>query len=126
MAREKGFTRVRFTRLIDVLGLGDGDAMSKEEHLAKADTCRREMETNFLAPDFDLEREIRTNKDTDLTYHKYVKSALEDLRWGPNIDPEITGNTEKYAAETRRVARHMTKRLIVSLSRAERQLHDLS
>lgn len=113
MARAKGFSHIRFTRLLDVLELGDGDALSRGDYVARADLCRREMETRFLGPDFDLKRHIELHQDTALTYQKYVKSASEDLRWGPEVDPAIKADPKRYAAETQHIAERMTKRLLV-------------
>ncbi|KAH7113623.1 Pyoverdine/dityrosine biosynthesis protein-domain-containing protein [Dactylonectria macrodidyma] len=112
MAKEKGFSHIRFARLLDVLGLGDGDGLSKAEYLARADLCRHEMEARFLGSNFDLKRQIELHQDTALTYQKYVKSAKEDLRWGPEVDPAIKTDPEKYTAEAQRVAERMTKRLL--------------
>ncbi|KAI8248040.1 Amidase 1 [Colletotrichum sp. SAR 10_77] len=112
LARREGFSHIQFVRLVDVLGLGNGDAMSKDEHLAAADTCRREMEQRFLGSDLSVQGEVRAHPDTALTYQKYVRSAREDLRWGPEVEPDITSDAAKYAAETERIAERMTQRLI--------------
>ncbi|KAJ3958254.1 hypothetical protein N0V92_005181 [Colletotrichum tropicale] len=114
LARREGFSHIRFVRLVDVLGLGNGDAMSKDEHLATADTCRREMEQRFLGSDLSVQGEVRAHPDTALTYQKYVRSAREDLRWGPEVEPDITSDAAKYASETERIAERMTQRLLVS------------
>ncbi|KAL3302174.1 Glutamyl-tRNA(Gln) amidotransferase [Colletotrichum asianum] len=112
LARREGFSHIQFVRLVDVLGLGNGDDMSKDEHLAAADTCRREMEQRFLGSDLSVPGEVRAHPDTALTYQKYVRSAREDLRWGPEVEPDITSDAAKYAAETERIAERMTQRLI--------------
>ncbi|KAJ0367082.1 hypothetical protein COL26b_011437 [Colletotrichum chrysophilum] len=112
LARREGFSHIQFVRLVDVLGLGNGDAMSKDEHLAAAGTCRREMEQRFLGSDLSVQGEVRAHPDTALTYQKYVRSAREDLRWGPEVEPDITSDAAKYAAETERIAERMTQRLI--------------
>lgn len=115
LAKAKGFSSIRFTRLVDVLELGNGDTLTTEEHLSIAETARQEMEKRFLGPDLSVQGEVRAHPDTALTYQKYVKSAREDLRWGPNLDQAIKSNAEKYSAETERIAERMTQRLIVSL-----------
>ncbi|KAI8239992.1 Amidase 1 [Colletotrichum sp. SAR 10_96] len=112
LARREGFSHIQFVRLVDVLGLGNGDAMSKDEYLAAADTCRLEMEQRFLGSDLSVQGEVRAHPDTALTYQKYVRSAREDLRWGPEVEPDITSDAAKYAAETERIAERMTQRLI--------------
>ncbi|POS70066.1 pyoverdine/dityrosine biosynthesis protein [Diaporthe helianthi] len=112
LAREEGFSSIGFTRLVDVLGLGNGDTTSKAEHLAVAETARLEMEKRFLGVDMSVHGEVRANPDTALTYRKYVKSAREDLRWGPDVAPSIKLDADKYSAETERIAERMTQRLI--------------
>ncbi|KAI8261175.1 Amidase 1 [Colletotrichum sp. SAR 10_98] len=112
LARREGFSHIQFVRLVDVLGLGNGDAMSKDEYLAAADTCRLEMEQRFLGSDLSVQGEVRAHPDTALTYQKYVRSAREDLHWGPEVEPDITSDAAKYAAETERIAERMTQRLI--------------
>jgi len=113
MAANEGFTHLKFTRLLDVLLLGNGDALSKTEYTSKAELCRREMEGRFLGANFDLDSQVASERDTTLTYQKYVKSAREDLKWGPAIDPAIKADPERYEAEAQKVAEHMTKRLLV-------------
>lgn len=88
--------------------------MTKEEHLSNAETARQEMEKRFLGADLSIQGEVRAHPDTALTYQKYVKSAREDLRWGPNVDQSIKANAEEYSAETERIAERMTQRLVVS------------
>jgi hypothetical protein len=113
MAANEGFTHIKFTRLLDVLRLGNGDALSKTEYISKAELCRREMEGRFLGANFDLDSQVAAERDTTLTYQKYVKSAREDLKWGPAIDPAIKADPERYEAEAQRIAERMTKRLLV-------------
>ncbi|KAF4455337.1 glutamyl-tRNA amidotransferase [Fusarium albosuccineum] len=111
LVKAKGFSHIIFTRLLDVLDLGNGDELSKKDYLAKADISRQVME-RFLGPDFDLASQIEKHPDTTLTYQKYIRSAREDLRWGPEIDPAVKDDLDRYAAETVRVAERMTRRLL--------------
>lgn len=103
---------------MDVLGLADGDKLSKAQYIALAETSRQEMESRFLPIDFDLEQRIREDRDTQLTYEKYIKSAHQDLRWGPDVKEEIKTDAERYTVETKEVAKRMTKRLLVSIERS--------
>ncbi|KAI9149902.1 Isocyanide synthase xanB [Paramyrothecium foliicola] len=112
IAADKGFTRIKFRRLADVLGIADGDTLPKEKYLALAATCRSEMEARYLPADLEVKQMIWEHKDTSLTYQGYIKLANDDLRWGPDLDPAIKNDAEKYAAETRRVAERMTERLL--------------
>ena len=97
---------------MDVLDLGDSSKATRDEYLAVSEICRREMEHRYLGFDFDLEAEVEANKDTGLTYQKYIRSATEDLIWGPDIDSTIKNENKLYVAETKKVAKRMTERLI--------------
>lgn len=90
--------------------------MSRDENLSIAQTCRLEMERRFLDPNLSVGGEVRDHPDTALTYHKFLKSAKEDLLWGPEVDPAVMSDPARYATETERVAERMTQRLIVSRS----------
>ncbi|KAI8277709.1 hypothetical protein K4K60_006766 [Colletotrichum sp. SAR11_57] len=106
LARREGFSHIQFVRLVDVLGLGNGDAMSKDEHLAAAETCRLEMEQRFLGSDLSVQGEVRAHPDTALTYQKYVRSAREDLCWGPEVEPDITSDAAKHTKEPLSTSSH--------------------
>ncbi|KAH6622476.1 Pyoverdine/dityrosine biosynthesis protein-domain-containing protein [Boeremia exigua] len=112
LVTENGFTRIRFRRLADVLGIADADSLSKAEYLALADTCRTEMEARFLPTSLQIEKKIESHKDTNLTYQAYVKLADEDLRWGLDLDPRIRDDRVLYTEETQKVAIRLTDRLL--------------
>lgn len=114
MAKQNDFRHIKFTRLLDVLGLGVSDCMSKGEYIAVADVCRKTMEEVFLPPDFDVDQRIREDRATKTAYLRHLKSAREDLRWGPHTPPEVVLNPGLYAAETERVAKGMIRRMLVS------------
>ncbi|KAJ3538273.1 hypothetical protein NM208_g5974 [Fusarium decemcellulare] len=124
LAKAKGFSHIIFTRLLDVLDLGNGDELSKKDYLAKADISRQVME-RFLGADFNLASQIEKHPDTTLTYQKYIRSAREDLRWGPEIDPAVKEDPDRYAAETVKVAERMTRRLLVSAQVISRIISDV-
>jgi hypothetical protein len=73
------------------------------------------MEARFLPKDSQIKERIENHKDTNLTYQAYVKLANEDLRWGPDFDPQIRNDRARYAEETKKVAIRLTERLLVSL-----------
>lgn len=114
MAKQNDFKHIKFTRLFDVLGLGVSDCMAKGEYIAMADLCRRTMEEVFLPPGFDLDQRIRDDRETKTMYLRYLKSVAEDFRWGPNTPPEVILDPKLYAVETERVAKGMTRRMLVS------------
>ncbi|KAK2006119.1 hypothetical protein LZ32DRAFT_633178 [Colletotrichum eremochloae] len=112
MACENHLTSITFMRLVDVLDLSDGNAMSKNTFLNMTAICRSELERRFLAPGFSIEEEIKNHPDTALTYRGFVKGAQDDLRWGPNIPQDVKSKEDKYREEAQRVGERMTQRLI--------------
>lgn len=116
MAKQNGFTHIKFTRLFDVLGLGVSDSMTKAEYIAVADVCRKTMEEVFLPPGcLDLDQRILEDRETRTTYMRHLKSVREDLRWGPNTPAEVVLDPDLYAVETERVAKAIMRRMLVSL-----------
>lgn len=115
MAREKRFSSIQFTRLMDLIGLGDGEKTSKSEYLRLVSTCREKlMSPAYFNPSFDIEHELNTNPDTKSTYDSYFARISEDLKWSKGLDPAVAGDQGLYAAEVSKMAKTMINRLIVS------------
>jgi pyoverdine/dityrosine biosynthesis protein Dit1 len=115
MAQEKGFSSIKFIRLMDLLGLGDGEKLSKLDVLRIVSTCREKlMSSAYFDPNFDIEHELKTNPDTRTTYDSYCSRISEDLRWAKGLDPVVADNATLYAAEVSKMAKTMINRLIVS------------
>lgn len=115
MAQEKQFSSIQFIRLMDLLGLGDGERISKLDYLQLVPTCReRLMSPAYFNPQFDIEHELKTNPDTKTTFDSYFSRISEDLRWAKGLDPVIATDPALYAAEVSQSAKMMINRLIVS------------
>jgi hypothetical protein len=115
MAQEKRFSSIKFIRLMDLLGLGDGEKISKSDYLRLVCTCRDKlMSPPYFDPRFDIEHELKTNPDTKTTYESYFSRISEDLKWAKGFDPAVAGDTTLYAAEVSKMAKTMINRLIVS------------
>lgn len=115
MAREKRFSSLQFTRLMDLIGLGEGEKISKAEYLRLVSTCREKlMSPAYFDPRFDIEHELDTNPDTKSTYDSYFARISEDLKWSKWLDPAIAEDQVLYAAEVSKMAKTMINRLIVS------------
>ncbi|KAJ5228636.1 hypothetical protein N7489_009344 [Penicillium chrysogenum] len=113
IAHEKHFSPIQFIRLINLLGLGDGEKMSKADYLRLVPTCREKlMSPTYLDPRFDIDHELETNPDTKTTYESYFGRISEDLRWAKGFDPLVAADPALYAAEVSKMAKTMINRLI--------------
>ncbi|KAJ5571870.1 Pyoverdine biosynthesis [Penicillium sp. DV-2018c] len=113
IAREKRFSSIQFIRLMNLLGLGDGEKISKADYLRLVPTCREKlMSSTYLNPEFDIDHELNTNPDTKTTYDSYFSRISEDLKWAKGFDPVVAADTALYAAEVSNVVKMMINRLI--------------
>jgi len=105
MAEEKGYDRLRFIRIMNLLGLTDSPHMTKQEYLSQVDQSRTELMEKYLPPDFDVRDAILTEVDINLTYCGYMLFLSKDLRHSP-VTAGITGKNE-YRRKVKQVAEMM-------------------
>ena len=116
LAQARGFSSIQFTRLSNLMDLGDGEKISKGDYLRLVPVIRKKlMSSKYLDPKFDMERELQSNPDTKLTYQSYFSRISEDLKWAKGFDTAVASNPALYDAEVSRVTIEMMRRLIVSL-----------
>ena len=80
MAADKGFSNIRFIRIMNLLGLSDSIDMSKEEYLRTVGSCRELLVSRYLPADFDVRDAITNDTDINLTYCGYMHFLAKDLR----------------------------------------------
>jgi Pyoverdine/dityrosine biosynthesis protein. len=115
IAQKKHFSCIQFTRLMNLLGVGDGEKIAKADYLRLVSTCREKlMSPTYFDPTFDINHELRTNPDTKTTYQSYFSRISEDLKWAKGFDPLVAADPTLYAAEVSKMAKTMINRLIVS------------
>ncbi|KXG53870.1 Pyoverdine biosynthesis [Penicillium griseofulvum] len=115
IAQEKHFSSIQFVRLMNLLGLGDGEKISKADYLRLVATVREKlMSPTYFDPKFDIELELKTNPDTRTTYESYFSRISEDLKWAKGLDPIVAADPALYAAEVSKMAKTMINRLIFS------------
>ncbi|KAJ5447911.1 Pyoverdine biosynthesis [Penicillium cf. griseofulvum] len=113
IAQEKHFSSIQFVRLMNLLGLGDGEKISKADYLRLVPTCREKlMSPTYFDPTFDIEHELKTNPDTRTTYESYFSRISEDLKWAKGLDPVVAADPSLYTAEVSKMAKTMINRLI--------------
>ncbi|OQD64464.1 hypothetical protein PENPOL_c007G07631 [Penicillium polonicum] len=113
IAQKKHFSCIQFTRLMNLLGLGDGEKIPKADYLRLVSTCREKlMSPTYFDPTFDVDHELRTNPDTEATYQSYFSRISEDLKWAKGFDPLVAADPTLYATEVSKMAKTMINRLI--------------
>ncbi|CAG8908540.1 unnamed protein product [Penicillium egyptiacum] len=113
IAQEKQFSSIQFIRLMNLLGLGDGEKIPKADYLRLVPTCREKlMSPTYFDPRFDIDRELKTNPDTKTTYESYFGRISEDLKWAKGFDPLVAADPALYAALVSKMAKTMINRLI--------------
>ncbi|KUM60590.1 hypothetical protein ACN42_g6558 [Penicillium freii] len=113
IAQKKHFSCIHFTRLMNLLGLGDGEKIPKADYLRLVSTCREKlMSPTYFDPTFDIDHELRTNPDTNTTYRSYFSRISEDLKWAKGFDPLVAADPTLYSTEVSKMAKTMINRLI--------------
>lgn len=80
MAVDLGYETIRFTRIMNLLGLTDNEDVSKEEYLETVARTRDQMVAQYLNPEFDAREAILNDTDINLTYCGYMLFLAKDLR----------------------------------------------
>lgn len=115
LAQDKKFSSIQFIRLMDLMGLGDGEKISKSDYLDLVPTIReRLMSSEYFDQSFNIETELETNPDTKATFDAFFSRISEDLKWGKGLDAAVVADQAAYDAEVARVVKVMIQRLIVS------------
>jgi pyoverdine/dityrosine biosynthesis protein Dit1 len=114
LAKEKKFSSIQFIRLMDLMGLGDGEKISKADYLALVPSVREKlMSSDYFDPSFNIETELQTNPDTKATFNGFFSRMSEDLKWGKGFDAGVAADQAAYDAEVARVVKVEMQRLIV-------------
>jgi pyoverdine/dityrosine biosynthesis protein Dit1 len=108
MAEEKGYDRLKFIRIMNLLGLTDSPNMTKEEYLACVDDSRKMLVDKYLPANFDAREAILTDEDINLTYCGYIIFLSKDMRHSP-ITAGVTTKRD-YRKVVKRVAHDMITR----------------
>ena len=83
MALEKGFTHIEFARLKDLVKfkIPLPEKMEEITYVANATNFRRYLFNQFGKDDLDIDHEIATNTDMQMTYLGYRRFLESDLRY---------------------------------------------
>ena len=80
MATEKGFHNIKLVRIMDLLGMTNGQPITKERYLETVAECRAQLASQFGRPSEVIREMIQTDQDTLLTYRGFICFLEKDLR----------------------------------------------
>ncbi|KAH9843366.1 Spore wall maturation protein DIT1 [Teratosphaeria destructans] len=72
---------ISFSRLRDLVNFAGPDELNQITYVANATNFRRHLLNNFGKEDLDIDREIKTNPDTMMTYLGYRRFFVSDLKY---------------------------------------------
>lgn len=78
----KELNHVNTLRIVDLLGVSNGESLTKEEYLKNASSYRDQLVEKYGPKNFDSREAVRSDKDTCMTYRGYIKFLTKDLRHG--------------------------------------------
>jgi pyoverdine/dityrosine biosynthesis protein Dit1 len=115
MATKKGFCRLTFSRIKDLVDFPSPDKLNEITYVASATNFRRCLLNQYGDDNIDIEREISTNNDTMATYLGYRRFLVSDLKY---IFPlgEARSKTA-YKRDVKYLAQQMLIRGYVSIDR---------
>lgn len=108
MAADKGFHTIKITRVMDVLGLTEGQEMTKELYMSTVAEARKQLEAQFGDANKDVRKMMKEDEDTMLTYCGFIRFLRTDLRYSTVSAHAKTSND--YRRVTKEVAMGMMTR----------------
>ncbi|KAL8945037.1 MAG: hypothetical protein Q9216_000021 [Gyalolechia sp. 2 TL-2023] len=105
MAVQKGFNLIDFSRLGDLVDFPLPEKLEEISYVANATNFRRFLLNQHGEDDLDIDHQIATNPDTQLTYLGYRRFLESDLRY---IFPLGSGRSNKaYKKDVKYLAKQM-------------------
>ncbi|KAL8760712.1 MAG: hypothetical protein Q9184_003114 [Pyrenodesmia sp. 2 TL-2023] len=105
MAVQKGFSHIGFSRLRDLVSFPLPEKLDEITYVANATNFRRFMFNKYGKDNLDIDHEIATNPDTQMTYLGYRRFLESDLRY---IFPLGAGRSNhSYKKNIRYLAKQM-------------------
>ena len=112
MAIQKGFNHIDFSRLKDLVTMPMPEELQEITYVANATNFRRSFLNQHGKDDLDIDHEIATNPDTQMTFLGYRRFLESDLKY---IFPLGEGRSSRgYKRDVRYLAKQMLIRGHVS------------
>ena len=80
MAQDLGFEYIKFTRIMNLLGVAKNDDVSKEEYLETVVRTREMMVEKYTPEGFDCHEAVQDDEDINLTYCGYIRFLSKDMK----------------------------------------------
>jgi pyoverdine/dityrosine biosynthesis protein Dit1 len=84
LIQEERFTTLNFVGPLSILVAGD-ETVTKDMYLARADACRQDLERRFGSSDEAIERLIKNDRDSNMTYCGMVKFLQAEMETAPEL-----------------------------------------
>ena len=124
VAIRKGFDRIGFSRLRDLVDFPLPEKLEEITYVANATNFRRFLFNKYGKDDLDINHEIATNPDTQLTYLGYRRFLESDLRYmfplGEDRSNRAYKRDVKYLAKQMLIRGHVSVLQLTSLDLPER------
>ncbi|KAL6796292.1 Pyoverdine/dityrosine biosynthesis domain-containing protein [Trichoderma sp. SZMC 28013] len=108
MAEAKSYNRLRFKRIMNLVGISDSIQVTKEEYISSVDESRRLLVEKYMPKEFNAREAIANDPDINLTYSGYIKLLNRDLRYSLVTANDTT--EEEYKQTVERVASNLITR----------------
>ena len=104
---EKGFSTLRFTPCMGLLGHLKEESVNRESYLASMKCCRQDLERRFAPSDEALTKLIKNDEDTNLTYRGMAKFLESEMETSPTLAGQSRSARQK---EQKKLAKRMMQR----------------
>lgn len=113
MCATKGFQHIEFSRLRDLVSIPGLPAQLNEIiYVANSSNFRRHLLNEFGNDSLDVDHEIATKPDTNMTYRGYCRFLGNDLQYLYPVGKDRSGHA--YRRDVKFLAKEMLKRGDVS------------
>ena len=113
MAIQKGFNKIGFSRLKDLVKVPMPEKLQEITYVANATNFRRYFLNEHGKENLDIDHEIATNPDTKMTYLGYRRFLESDLKYIFPVGKERSGHS--YKRDVKYLAKQMLIRGHVSI-----------
>ena len=78
---ERGFHNLKLRRVTDMMGLVEGEQMTRDLYLSRCDASRKRLLREYGRTEQEIRQMIRSDNDTLLTYCGFIRFLETDLRY---------------------------------------------
>ena len=91
---EKGFRNVKLRRVMDMMGLVEGEQMTRNLYLSICDASRKSLLREYGRTEQEVRQMIESDSDTLLTYCGFIRFLETDLKYDRDESPESSFSTD--------------------------------